>query len=190
MRLPNPAVLAILGASLCLGACASRAHRTTRAAPPAPAPQVFIGYSGTRWDRDYLVLQGRCDHAAIAVDLGSGSPTLETGPDVPGQRSPVGAMLVGKSVDSLISRKVDRELDAADRGCIGYALELLKPGRRVRWDNPESGVSFELITGEGHTEIEGDCRSFKLFARTSERWSKRRGSACQRGAGLWQMARL
>jgi len=188
MRPSHPAVLTALAASLALAACAS--HRTGHAYPAGRPPQVFIGYTGTRWDRDYSVLSGHCDRAAIALELGSGSATLESGPDLPGQRSPVGAMLVGKSVDTLISRKVDRELDAADRACIGYALELLKPGRRIRWENPDSGVSFQLTAGEGHTEIEGDCRSFKLVARTTERKSKRRGAACQRGPGLWQMARL
>jgi surface antigen len=170
-------IAAGLAAALGLAGCASHpAH-----------PAFYVGYSGTHWDRDFDVQSGRCDYPSIEAAI-AGSGGLDAAPA--GTRRPVGAMLVGDRIDTLLSRKIDRELDPGDRVCLGYALELGRSGKRVRWVNADSGVRYQVIPYEGHVEIAGDCREFKLIARTSERKSKRRGTACQKGPGLWQMSRL
>jgi surface antigen len=153
----------------------------------SPHPDYYVGYTGTRWQQDYDVTSGRCNRAAIGASFAIPAGEM-IGPRTAGRDNRAAATLIGARVDSLVAPKVGRELDDGDRACVGHALEIGKPGHRVSWDN--AGVHYDLTPDEGHNEIAGVCRDFKLVARGSSGRSKRRGTACQKGPGLWQLTTL
>jgi surface antigen len=167
---------ALLGALSMLAAAAGSAG--TR------QPSYYLGYSGTHWERDYAVSSGHCDRAAIVEMAGTPIGTHVT------HDNPAAATLIGTGVRTLIGGRLAREIDDGDRACLGHTLEIGKSGRRVVWDNLESGVHYEIVPDDGHNEIAGLCRNFSLLAKASSGKSKRRGTACQKGPGLWQMIEL
>jgi len=179
--------LAPLLATLLATACAS--HGPTAARPAKPV-NLFVGYSGARWPQDFDVLAGRCDHTAIGgAVLGTGTGVLLTRSDVP-RDNRASATLIGARVGDLVGRKVGEHIDDADRACLGHSLEIGRAGKKVAWDNALTGVHYEIVPDEGHSDIAGLCRSFKLKARSVLGKSNRHGTACERSPGLWQLSTL
>jgi surface antigen len=149
----------------------------------------YVGCSGFRWPSDFAVLSGRCDREAIGGVLRpTGATAIGVHPDTHQNRWT--ATLIGASVSGLIARKMAREIDDGDRACLGHTLEVGKPGRAVVWDNSTTGVHFEMVPQDGRNEIAGLCRDFKLWARTGSGHSERRGKACEKAPGLWQLSRV
>jgi surface antigen len=150
-------------------------------------PEYYLGYSGTHWPQDYAIMSGHCDREAIATFADPHAGVLSS-------RSPrdnrAAATLIGASVEDLIGSDLGREIDDADRACLGHVLEIGRSGRRVVWDNAATGVHFEMVPDDGHSQIAGVCRDFKLAARSSSGKSKRHATACQHGPGLWQLSQL
>jgi len=161
---------------------------------PATQPPIkhvdYVGYSGAHWPQDFDVSSGRCDRAAIGgAVLGTGTGVLLTHSNVP-RDNRASATLIGAKVGALVGRKVGEAIDDGDRACLGHALEIGRAGRRVAWDNPVTGVHYEIVPDEGHSDIAGLCRNFKLKARSALGKSKRHGTACERSPGLWQLSTL
>jgi surface antigen len=152
-------------------------------------PEFYVGYSGTRWQQDYDVMSGRCNRQAIGASFAIPAGEM-IGPRTAGRDNRDAATLIGAAMDTLVAPKVGRELDEGDRACVGHALEIGKPGRRVSWDNAATGVHYDLTPDEGRNEIAGVCRDFKLVAHATGGRSKRRGTACEKGPGLWQLSNL
>ena len=121
----------------------------------------YEGYEGKRWDRDYAVLSGRCDRGAIATVLG-GVVGGVVGARVAEPENRAIATIVGAAVGALLGNRIGRELDDADRGCFGHALELGRPGRVVVWTNETAGVRYELLPGANRERHGAVCREFTM----------------------------
>jgi surface antigen len=162
--------------------------------PPAKAPAhgwrkkhdpYYQGYTGTKWERDYDISEGRCNRQEIGAVLGGvvgGAIGSKTGPD---EHRAV-AIILGAAAGALIGSRIGRELDEADRGCFAHALEIGAPDRRVSWVNPESGVRFALVPGAAGPDAK-NCRTFRLTATRDGKMEERRGTACQSGVGEWKI---
>lgn len=158
--------------------------------PPAHAPAHgwrkqhdpdYVGYTGVHWDHDYEIFAGRCDREAIGAAIGG----VVGG--VVGARAgdrPV-ATLIGAVAGALIGAKIGRELDEADRGCFGHALEIGEIGHRVVWTNGSTGVRYELSPGAARGG-EG-CRAFTLVTVAQGQKSTRTGVACRSPSAEWQI---
>ena len=131
---------------VCIGFSAS-----LLADPPAHAPAhgwrkkhdpEYTGYSGVRWQTDYEVTTGHCNREAIAAVVGGvvGGAIAHRVAD----ENPVVATIVGAAIGALIGSKIGEKLDEADKGCVGHALELAKPGQVVTWVNASTGVRYEM----------------------------------------------
>lgn len=164
--------------------------------PPAHAPAhgwrkqhdpYYVGYTGTKWERDYDVLSGRCDREAVGAVLG-GVVGGVIGSRVGDREHRTVATILGAAVGALIGAKIGRELDAGDRACVGHALEIGKAGRRVMWENAASGIRYELTPGAGRKSGAATCRDFTLVAVAGAEKSSRRGTACQSEPGVWRIA--
>jgi surface antigen len=176
-------------------AAAVAAATAALADPPAHAPAhgwrkkndpYYVGYSGKQWERDYDISAGHCDREAIGAVIG-GVAGGAIGSRVGGEENRAVATIVGAIAGAFIGARIGRELDEADRGCFGHALEIGKPGGRVTWANSASGVSYVLIPGEP-TKVGGKpCRTFVLSASRNGKQEKRRGTACQAGPGSWDI---
>jgi len=146
----------------------------------------YEGYEGKRWDRDYAVLSGRCDHRAIATVLG-GVVGGAVGARVADPENRTIATLVGAAVGALLGNRIARELDDADRGCFGHALELGRPGRVVVWTNETAGVRYELLPGANRQRHGAQCRDFTMTSFYGRERVSRAGIACRTQVGRWEV---
>jgi surface antigen len=181
--------------SLMLGALAAG---SVSADPPRHAPahgwrnkhdrdhdHDYVGYGGRHWDNDYEVLSGRCNRQAIATVVG-GVAGGALAAQVAKPENRLVATLIGAAAGALIGNRVGHELDEADRGCFGHALELGQPGRLVVWTNDARGVRYEMKPGEEHERHGAVCRAFVLTTISGRDRSSRSGVACRTQVG-WQL---
>jgi surface antigen len=166
----------------------------TFADPPAHAPAhgwrkkhdpYYVGYSGKQWDTDYDVSSGHCNREAIAAVVG-GVVGGAIGAKV-GEENRAVATIIGAAVGALIGKKIGHELDEADRGCLGHALEIGTPGKVVVWTNASTGVRYELTPGSDRKQGSAVCRDFTLLAVSGQEKSSQQGVACAAQAGVWQV---
>lgn len=180
-------VLALLVAAWSLAAVAD---------PPAHAPAhgwrkkhdpYYVGYNGARWERDYEITDGRCNRQEIATVVGAvAGGAIASRVAKPENRTV--ATIVGAIAGALIGNHVGRELDEADRGCLGHALEIGEAGRRVTWKNDAVGVRYELLPGAVFERAGMGCREFTLVTVADGKKSSQQGVACQAQPGVWQLA--
>ncbi len=164
--------------------------------PPAHAPAHgwrkkhdphYVGYTGTEWERDYDVSSGTCNHAEIGAVLGGVAGGI-IGSKVTSPENRTVGIIVGSVAGALIGAKIGHEMDEGDRGCFGHTLEIGRPGARVTWINPATGVHYALVPGDGTREGAARCRTFTLEASEGSHKTKRAGTACQTAPGVWKIA--
>jgi surface antigen len=145
----------------------------------------YVGYTGHEWERDYGVIEGRCNRKEIGTVVGGvvggviGSRVGE------GDHRTV-AIIVGSVLGAVVGRQIGRELDDSDRACIGHALELAKPGQSVRWLNETSGVSY-VVTPVTAAEKNGACRDFNFTATAGKKKENSKRRACRAADGAWSI---
>jgi surface antigen len=144
-----------------------------------------VGYTGTKWQRDYDISSGRCNRQEIGAVLGAATGGL-IGSRV-GEENRTVATIIGAAIGALIGSKIGGALDDADRGCFGHALEISPPGKRVSWDNPTTGVHYEMLPREGRKIDARTCRDFTLIATRGAHKSSEQGLACQARTGVWEL---
>lgn len=164
--------------------------------PPAHAPAhgwrkkhdpYYVGYTGTQWEHDYDILSGHCNREAIATVLGGlVGGVVASRVSEPENRTV--ATIIGVAAGALIGNRIGRELDEADRACLGHALEVGRSGQRVTWTNESTGVRYELAPGADRERNGAACREYTLVAVASGQKSSRSGVACQSQPGVWEIA--
>jgi surface antigen len=168
---------------------------TAVAKPPEHAPAhgwrkkndpAYVGYTGTKWERDYDIGSGRCNREEIGAVLG-GVVGGVIGSRSSSEHRTV-AIILGTAAGALIGAAIGRELDEGDRACFGHALEMGKEGQRITWVNSRTGVSYVLVPGAGKKLDGRSCRNYLLTASRGDRKSERRGLACLVGAGEWKLS--
>jgi surface antigen len=97
------------------------------------------------------------------------------------------ATILGAAAGALIGATIGRELDEGDRGCLAHALEIGEVGRRITWVNSKTGVSYVLVPEAGKKSKGKACRGFVLTATLGGKKEQRRGNACQKDAGRWEL---
>jgi surface antigen len=165
--------------------------------PPAHAPAHgwrkkhdphYVGYTGTRWERDYDISSGRCNRDAIGAVLG-GLAGAAVGSQIGDGSGRTVAIIAGTALGALIGSRIGRSLDDKDRACVGHALEIGKPGQNVAWQNASTGVLYTLVPGEVRKSNGGTCRPFTLVAAKGRDKSSQQGLACQSKTGVWEMVK-
>lgn len=190
--------------SLVLGLLATAIAAPAFADPPAHAPAHgwrkkhdpdYQGYSGKTWDRDYGVLQGRCDAKTLSETLGKsvgGAVGGKVGDKAGGGEIRDIAVIVGEVLGQAVSNKVlkdvnIKDVDGTDRACLAQALELARDGQKVAWTNPVSNVRY-LLTPQRIQQRDGrQCRDFKLAADGGGRAETTTRTACITSAGSWEI---
>ena len=146
----------------------------------------YVGYTGERWENDYEISSGRCNRQAIATAVG-----VVVGGAIASQvakpENRTVATLIGAAAGALIGHKIGHELDEADRGCFGHALEIGKSGQRVVWTNESTRVRYELSPGRDRRRNGAVCREFTLVAVAGGRRSSQVGVACRSQVGSWEV---
>jgi len=146
----------------------------------------YTGYSGKKWDRDYGVVEGNCNREAVGTVLGAAVGGAVGSQIGKGSGRQV-AIVVGTIAGAVIGAQIGRDLDNADRGCMGQALELAGDNRSVRWSNPDEGTTYFLTPVRSFESAGQPCREFNLKTSYRGRTESGRGRACLRGDGTWEI---
>jgi len=189
-RSVHQAVLIALAATLALPAAPAVAD------PPPWAPAHgwrkkndpnYVGYTGHKWDQDYGIVEGHCDWQAVGAVVGTVVGGV-IGSKVGKGDGKVVATVVGAVLGGAIGAKIGRDADAADRACVGHALELSGDRQRVTWSNPQTGVNYLLTPLRGYKQDNTPCREFNLQVTANGQQQSSRRTACQAGDGTWKIA--
>jgi surface antigen len=166
--------------------------------PPAHAPAhgwrkkhdpEYVGYTGTRWERDYDIREGRCNRDAIGAVLG-GVAGAAVGSRIGDGDGRTVAIIAGAVLGAFIGSKIGRSIDEGDRACVGHALEIGTEGRRIVWRNDATDVNYAVVPGGRAKEGSGTCRNFTLTASGGGHKSTQQGLACRTRPGVWEIKRL
>jgi surface antigen len=161
--------------------------------PPAHAPAhgwrkkndpYYVGYTGVQWERDFNISSGSCNREEIATVVGAIAGGVIAN-RVADEHKAV-ATIVGVIAGGVIGNRVGRELDEADRGCFGHALEIAQPGQKITWANQTANVRYEMTPGNPSTRNGASCREYTLVTITGSQRSSQPGVACQSQPGVWQ----
>ena len=162
--------------------------------PPPHAPAhgwrkkqnaYYLGHSGRHWEHDYEIASGRCNREAIATVVGGVVGGVLASRIAEENRTV--ATIIGAVAGALVGKRIGRELDEADRSCVGHALEIGETGRAVIWTNESTGVRYELSPGANRDRDGASCREFRIVAVAGRERSSQRGLACQTQVGVWQI---
>jgi surface antigen len=185
----------LLAVAVCLSAVVPS---LTYADPPPWAPahgwrrqhdSHYTGYTGKKWDRDYGIVGGRCDRQAVGAVLGATVGGV-VGSQVGKGSGRIVATVLGAVIGGVIGAEIGRDLDGADRACLGHALELAQDRERITWVNSGTGVSYVLSPTRGFKRDGRTCREFSLKMSAGRKDEAGRGVACQAGDGTWQLVRV
>jgi surface antigen len=163
--------------------------------PPSHAPAhgwrkkhdpYYEGYYGKKWPKDYGIISGRCDHTAIGAVLG-GVVGGAIGSQVGKGDGRTVAIIVGTVLGAAIGAHIARDMDEADRACIGHTLELAPVGRRVVWDNEHTGVHYVVTPTRGFRVDGRECREFTTERLYDKKRSTSKGKACRDEDGEWKI---
>ncbi len=163
--------------------------------PPQHAPAhgwrkkhdpYYVGYTGRQWEHDYDISSGNCNRQAIATVVGGiAGGAIAARVAEPENRAV--ATIIGAIAGAVIGNRIGRELDDADRGCFGHALEIAKTGQRVTWANEVTGVRYEMSPGADRPRGNTACREYTLVSALGKDQSSQHGVACQSAPGVWQV---
>ncbi|OFZ95902.1 MAG: hypothetical protein A2Z64_04785 [Betaproteobacteria bacterium RIFCSPLOWO2_02_67_12] len=144
----------------------------------------YVGYTGKKWERDYGIIGGRCNTAAVGAVLG-GAVGGVIGSQVGKGGDRAIATVLGAAIGTVIGMKIGRDFDEGDRACWGHALELAGEKRSVAWSNPRSGVNYRLTPTRNFQRGDQPCREFQGRAAAGNKSERFQGVACRRGDGEW-----
>ena len=182
------AVVAVIGAL-------AMPNPVSYADPPPWAPAhgwrntrdpLYLGYTGKKWERDYGVLSGNCNHQAVGAVLG-GVAGGAIGSQVGKGDGRQVATVVGAVLGAIVGANVGRDMDEKDRACVGHALELAGVERGVMWTNADNGVAYRVMPLGGYSLDGGPCREFVTRVSGHGRSETVRHKACSGGDGVWQI---
>ncbi len=187
MRSITPAVVALLALSLL--------PIPAPADPPPWAPAHgwrkkndpnYVGYTGKKWSKDYGVMEGRCNTAAVGAVVG-GVVGGAVGSQIGSGTERTIAILAGTAIGAVIGAKIGQEIDATDRGCMGHALELTGERKTVVWTN--HGVTYQMTPTRNYTDRNMPCREFTTVTTVGKKKKAKQetvtGVACRQGNGDW-----
>ena len=144
----------------------------------------YVGYTGKKWEKDYGVIEGKCNTAAVYAALG-GAVGGAIGSRADKEDRPV-AIILGTVIGAVIASKIGQAMDDRDRACMGHALELAGEKRTVVWTNSATGVTYRLTPTRNFQDVNNPCREFTTLVSSAQKKDSVKGVACRRGNGEWE----
>lgn len=144
----------------------------------------YVGYTGKKWEKDYGVIEGKCNTAAVGAVLG-GAVGGVIGSRADKEDRPV-AIVVGTAIGAVIGAKIGQAIDNRDRACMGHALELAGEKKTVVWTNDKTGVTYRLTPTRNYQDAAKPCRDFTTVVAKGEQKNTVKGVACRRPNGDWE----
>ncbi|MBC05058.1 RT0821/Lpp0805 family surface protein [Thalassospira sp.] len=144
----------------------------------------------TRHGNELFVSDGgflRCNRDVVGAIIGGGAGAV-LGSTV-GKGSGRDAAMIGGAILGMLSGySIGQTLDQGDQACTGYALQRAPDGQHVRWQNPDSGRSYNVVPTNSWQNAEGRyCREYSATANIGGELQKTFGTACRQADGSWQI---
>ena len=149
----------------------------------------YVGYTGKKWEKDYGIVQGRCDTREVgkvvgAVAGGAVGAVIGSRVSKDPETRPV-AIIAGTAIGAIIGAKIGQRFDDADRACMGHALELAGAKKTVVWKNEGTGVSYKLTPTRNFKQGNESCREFTTALASGKKAETVKGIACRKANGEW-----
>lgn len=143
----------------------------------------YVGYAGHKWPKDYGIASGRCNREAVGTALG-GMVGGVVGSTVGKGDGKAVAIILGTVIGAVIGNKIGRDLDNADKGCLGHTLELGAENKPVTWVN--AGLNYTVTPLTGFSANGQKCRNYRLNMRGDGINDTRNERACLASDGTWK----
>lgn len=147
-------------------------------------------YSRNRYGNELFVSDGsflRCNRDVVGAIIGGGTGAV-LGSTI-GKGSGRDAAMIGGAILGMLSGySIGQNLDQGDLACTGYALQRVPDGQSVRWQNPDSGRSYNVVPTNSWQNAQGRyCREYSATANIGGKLQKTFGTACRQSDGSWQI---
>jgi surface antigen len=186
LQLAARSLVAIVASTICLSALADPPDHAKAHGWRKKHEGAYVGYTGREWERDYGIIEGRCDRDDIGTVAGAvigGAIGSQVGDD--SHRTV--AIVIGSVLGAVVGREIGRDLDERDRACVGHSLELVKIGQRVRWTNAQTRVGYLLTPVAAAAGDAENCRRYTLQTTYGSKSRTSEGRACRTGEGTWMI---
>lgn len=129
----------------------------------------------------------RCNRDVVGAIIGGGTGAV-LGSTI-GKGSGRDAAMIGGAILGMLSGySIGQSLDQGDLACTGYALQRAPDGQAVRWQNPDSQHSYNVVPTNSWRNADGRyCREYSATARIAGEQRKTYGTACRQADGSWQI---
>jgi surface antigen len=144
------------------------------------------GPGASSGDGGFGIPEGTCNRKAIGAIMGGaigGVIGAQVGDGV-GRRI---AILAGAAAGTLIGSHIGRQMDEADRACVGEALEKARDNSTVAWASSDGSTTYQVTPLARQPDTDHNCRLFELQANTVSGSSTSKANACRGEDGAWRL---
>jgi surface antigen len=94
--------------------------------------------------------------------------------------------VAGVLVGAYIGGQIGRQMDEEDRYRAQQALEYNRDNQPATWQNPNTGISYNVTPEKTYYADEGPCREYTTTAIIGGKEEVVYGTACRQADGSWQ----
>ena len=154
---------------------------------PAHGYRRKQGHVETSYVPPFDINIGTCNRELVGSVL-SGAVGGVLGSNVGKGTGQTVAIVGGTILGVLVGGSIGRTMDQVDQNCVGQIMEHSPTGRAVEWQNPDTGVSYEVVPTETRQDTQGRyCREYQTTATVGGRTQQVYGLACRQPDGSWQI---
>ncbi len=121
----------------------------------------------------------------VGTLVGAGTGAF-VGSQIGGGTGQLAAVAIGALLGGYIGGSIGQQMDELDRYKTQQALETSPTGSTVAWNNPDSGVDYNVTPTNTYESSSGPCRDYTTEAVIDGRAEVVHGTACRQTDGSWQ----
>ncbi len=121
----------------------------------------------------------------VGTLVGAGTGAF-VGSQIGGGTGQLAAVAIGALLGGYIGGSIGQQMDELDRYKTQQALETSPTGSTVAWNNPDSGVEYNVTPTDTYESSSGPCRDYTTEAVIDGRAEIVHGTACRQTDGSWQ----
>ena len=108
------------------------------------------------------------------------------GSEIGGGGGQLAAIAIGALIGSYLGGAIGQHMNDLDRNKTREALESSPTGSTTNWNNPETGVSYNVTPTHTFDSGNGLCREYTTEAVISGQVEVGHDTACRQADGTWQ----
>lgn len=131
-----------------------------------------------------FITNGRCRRENIGKAVGAVLGGV-AGAQI-GDNEPV-AIIAGAIFGFVLGGSIGRSMDEQDRACVGQTLEYAGDRETIKWQNPDSGIQYEVTPTKTFRADQNYCREYTRTATIAGKPQTVYGKACRQPDGTWRI---